>query len=81
MESFPLSIGRQNSSLIVKNVLPSFLNYIPQNDPLFNQESINIIITDSFLISEKCPICLNRLKKFIKLDNCGHLFCKKCILK
>lgn len=31
-------------------------------------------------IHESCPICYENIKDRVKLQKCGHTFCKKCIL-
>lgn len=75
------SSNDQKSFCNYENVLPSFMNYKPKNDPLFNQNNFDIEIMKNYFFIEKCPICLNQIKKYIKLNNCEHIFCNKCLLK
>ena len=64
------------------NVLSSFMEKNPKDNPLFSQEYLpsNIQRIYSQLISG-CTICLKQFTKPCKIRTCGHIFCQKCILK
>lgn len=79
--SFLLNSHYNYSSKTFEGILPSFANYTPKEDPIFNENYYNFEIYNYCIIESSCPICLNNIKKNITLNKCGHSFCSKCINK
>lgn len=69
------------NSITFKGILADFINYVPKEDPIFNENYLNFKIYNYCIIDNNCPICLNIIKKSINLSKCGHTFCKQCIHK
>ena len=61
-------------------LLNDFMNEDPKKNPLFQIKSINLP-QNHFInqLADKCPICVDKHKNPVKLENCIHIFCKKCI--
>ena len=61
-------------------LLNDFMNQDPKQNPLFKIKTIEV--SENHYISQladKCPICVDKHKNPVKLENCIHIFCKKCI--
>ena len=58
----------------------NFMNQDPKQNPLFKIKTIEVLENHYInQLADKCPICVDKHKNPVILENCIHIFCKKCI--